>query len=58
MSRGDRRKRIFLGELYWQAARAKAERIVTEGVQRRGWQEQDLVSRRKNDFFLKAKKGR
>jgi hypothetical protein len=49
MSRGDRRKRIFLGELHWQAARAKAERIVTEEVQRRGWQEQDLVSRRKHD---------
>jgi hypothetical protein len=49
MSRGDRRKRIFLGGLHWQAARAKAERIVTEEVQRRGWQEQDLVSRRKHD---------
>ena len=49
MSRGDRRKRIFLGELHWQAARARAERIVTEEVQCRGWQEQDLVSRRKND---------
>jgi hypothetical protein len=28
---------------------SEAERIVTEEVQRRGWQEQDLVSRRKND---------
>jgi len=37
------------GELHQEAARAKAERIIAEELQRHGWQEQDLVSRRKND---------
>lgn len=37
------------GELHRETARAKAERIVAEELQRHGWQEQDLVSRRKND---------
>src|SRR3989475_8750109 len=37
------------GELHQEAARAKAERIIAEELQRHGWQEQELVSRRKND---------
>ena len=37
------------GELHQEVARAKAERIVAEELQRHGWQEQDLVTRRKND---------
>ena len=37
------------GELHRETARAKAERVVAEELQRHGWQEQDLVSRRKND---------
>ena len=31
------------------SAEAKAERIVAEELQRRGWEEAELVSRRKND---------
>src|SRR6266566_5126547 len=37
------------GELHQEAARAKAERIIAEELQCHGWQEQDLVCRRKND---------
>jgi hypothetical protein len=37
------------GELHRISAGAKAERIVAEELQQGGWQEGDLVSRRKND---------
>jgi hypothetical protein len=37
------------GELHEEVARAKAERIVAEELERLGWQEGDLVRRRKND---------
>ena len=37
------------GELHREAAQAKAELIIAAELQRRGWQEQDLVMRRKND---------
>jgi putative transposase len=37
------------GELHRKSAEAKAERIVREELQRRGWQEAELAQRRKND---------
>ncbi len=37
------------GELHRQAADAKAERILGEELQRRGWRQEDLAARRKND---------
>ena len=37
------------GELHRQAADAKAERIIAEELQQRGWREEHLVVRRKND---------
>ena len=37
------------GELHRKSADAKAERIIGEELQRRGWQETDLATRRKND---------
>jgi len=37
------------GELHQEAAQAKAERIIADELQRRGWQERDLITRRKND---------
>ncbi len=37
------------GELRQASAVAKAERILAEELARRGWQEADLVTRRKND---------
>ena len=37
------------GELHLRSAQAKAERIIAEELQRRGWDEQDLARRRKND---------
>jgi putative transposase len=37
------------GELHREVAQAKAELIVAQELQRHGWQEQDLVTRRKND---------
>ena len=37
------------GDLRRQSAEAKAERIVTEELRRRGWKEADLGKRRKND---------
>jgi REP element-mobilizing transposase RayT len=37
------------GELHLASAQAKAERIVAEELARRGWQEKDLVLRRRND---------
>ena len=36
------------GELHRASAEAKAERIIAEELQRRGWQEADLFARRKN----------
>ena len=38
-----------LGELHRASAEAKAERIIAEELERRGWQEADLVARRKSD---------
>jgi hypothetical protein len=37
------------GELHRASAEAKAERIIGEELRRQGWQEADLVSRRKSD---------
>ncbi|HVM48033.1 MAG TPA: hypothetical protein VMU04_08400 [Candidatus Acidoferrum sp.] len=37
------------GELHRQAADARAERIIAEELQRKGWSEQELQARRKND---------
>ncbi len=37
------------GELHRASAEAKAERIIAEELQRQGWQEADLLARRKND---------
>src|SRR3974377_2353526 len=37
------------GQLKRQSAQAKAERIIAEELQRRGWKEQDLKQRRKSD---------
>jgi hypothetical protein len=37
------------GELGRETADAKAERLITEELRRLGWQEADLVSRRKSD---------
>ena len=37
------------GELHRQSADAKAQRIVAEELERRGWQEAELVRRRKSD---------
>lgn len=37
------------GELHRASAEAKAERIIGEELQRRGWQEADLLAGRKND---------
>ncbi len=37
------------GELHLASAETKAERIVAEELKRQGWQEEDLVTRRKND---------
>ena len=37
------------GELRQASAAAKADRIVAEELQRAGWQEADLITRRKND---------
>ncbi len=36
------------GELHREAARAKAQRIVAEALERRGWRETDLARRRKS----------
>ncbi len=36
------------GELHRASAEAKAERIIAEELERRGWQEADLFARRKN----------
>jgi hypothetical protein len=57
MSRGDRREDIFLddvgehhsGELRRESAEAKAERLISEELHRLGWEEADLVWRRKSD---------
>lgn len=38
-----------MGELHRASAEAKAERIIAEDLERQGWQESDLVARRKND---------
>jgi hypothetical protein len=48
MSRGDRREKIFLDDIDRQDF-IKAARMIAEELQRHGWKEQDLVSRRKND---------
>jgi REP element-mobilizing transposase RayT len=37
------------GELHRASAEAKAERIIAEELQRQGWQEADLLARRKSD---------
>ena len=37
------------GELHRASAEAKAERIIAEELERQGWQESDLVARRKSD---------
>jgi len=37
------------GELHRASAEAKAERLIAEELQRQGWQEADLLARRKND---------
>ncbi len=37
------------GELHQASALAKAERIVSEELQRQGWQEKELTTRRRND---------
>ena len=37
------------GQLHLASAAAKAERIVAEELKRQGWQEADLMTRRKND---------
>lgn len=37
------------GELHGEVARAKAERIVAQALQRHSWEEADLVTRRKHD---------
>jgi DNA invertase Pin-like site-specific DNA recombinase len=37
------------GELHLRSAQAKAERIIVEELQRRGWDEKQLARRRKND---------
>jgi hypothetical protein len=37
------------GELHRASAEAKAERIIAEELERQGWQEVDLLARRKSD---------
>ncbi|HEV2208654.1 MAG TPA: hypothetical protein VG167_07750 [Verrucomicrobiae bacterium] len=37
------------GELHLRSAQAKAERIITEELQRRGWEQKDLSGRPKSD---------
>jgi hypothetical protein len=37
------------GELRWETAEAKGERIIVEELDRLGWKERDLRSRRKSD---------
>jgi len=37
------------GELHRASAEAKAERIIAQELQRQGWQEADLLARRKSD---------
>jgi hypothetical protein len=37
------------GQMRLEVARAKAERIITEALGQFGWQESDLVNRRKRD---------
>jgi hypothetical protein len=37
------------GELHLRSAQAKAERIIAQELHRRGWQEEQLANRRKND---------
>jgi hypothetical protein len=37
------------GDLHLRSAEAKAEQIIAEELQRRGWQEGQLANRRKND---------
>ena len=42
------------GELRQETAEAKAERIIAEELHRLGWQQADLVSRRKSDPAKRA----
>jgi thioesterase domain-containing protein len=61
LSRGDKGENIFLermdrqlgnhhsGQLRQESAEAKAEQIVEEELDRLGWKELDLTSRRKSD---------
>jgi hypothetical protein len=37
------------GQLHWETAQAKAERIIAQELQALGWQESDLALRAKND---------